>query len=181
MRKRLSAEDWIEAGLRALAHQGFAALKADLLAKALDVSRGSFYWHFSDVDAFHDAVLERWRVRATEAVITDIEGQNAPEDRLSALMQRALRADLRIESAIRAWAFSNQRVHRKVELVDRERLAYLEKLLTTPKTPKAKARAKALLIHWTYVGFAVAAGHARPWGQIAPVFDQLLALAELGV
>jgi AcrR family transcriptional regulator len=181
MSKRLSAEDWVEAGLRALGQQGFEALKADLLAKALSVSRGSFYWHFSDVDTFHDAVLERWRVRATEAVITDIQGQNAPEDRLPALLRRALRADLRIESAIRAWAFSNNQVHNKVELVDRQRLAYLEKLLTTRNTPKGQARAKAQLIHWTYVGFAVAAGHDRTWAQIAPVFDQLVALAGLDV
>ncbi|CAN0507682.1 unnamed protein product, partial [Phaeothamnion confervicola] len=63
---RLTARDWVNAGLKALARSGFTALKADTLSKALGVSRGSFYWHFADVGAFHAAVLQRWREVAYE-------------------------------------------------------------------------------------------------------------------
>ena len=48
MRKRLSAQDWIAFALSTLAREGFAALKADVLARKRGVSRGSFYWHFDD-------------------------------------------------------------------------------------------------------------------------------------
>ena len=41
MSERLSADDWVKAGLKALAADGFTALKADPLAKALGISRGS--------------------------------------------------------------------------------------------------------------------------------------------
>ena len=60
MAEQLSAGDWIGQGLKALAESGFTALKADPLAKAMGVSRGSFYWHFADLAAFHAAVLKRW-------------------------------------------------------------------------------------------------------------------------
>ena len=52
MSDQLSAKDWVDQGLKALASRGFTALKAEPLAKALRVSRGSFYWHFADIAAF---------------------------------------------------------------------------------------------------------------------------------
>ena len=61
MTEQLSADDWINAGLKALAKGGFTALKADPLARTMGVSRGSFYWHFADLGAFHAAILKRWR------------------------------------------------------------------------------------------------------------------------
>lgn len=73
MTDQLSATDWLDAGLKALAASGVAALKADPLAKALGVSRGSFYWHFRDVEAYHTAVLARWRDIATERIIANVE------------------------------------------------------------------------------------------------------------
>src|SRR5215831_5653277 len=79
MTKRLTPEDWIDFALATLAREGFEALKADALARKLRVSRGSFYWHFADLGAFHDAVIERWKQVATEAIITDIERHDTPE------------------------------------------------------------------------------------------------------
>ncbi|MBV9985736.1 helix-turn-helix domain-containing protein, partial [Bradyrhizobium sp.] len=58
---QLSARDWLDLGLKVLARHGFAALKADRLAKTMGVSRGSFYWHFADIAAFHGAILKHWR------------------------------------------------------------------------------------------------------------------------
>src|SRR6201992_2422755 len=73
MADQLSAKDWLDQGLRALAKHGFTALKAEPLAKAMGVSRGSFYWHFADAGAFHRANLEHWRDVAVERMIADIE------------------------------------------------------------------------------------------------------------
>ena len=61
MTDKLSATDWLDQGLRTLAESGFTALKAEPLAKAMGVSRGSFYWHFADIGAFHTALLQHWR------------------------------------------------------------------------------------------------------------------------
>ena len=73
MTDQLSAKDWLDQGLRTLASSGFTALKAEPLAKAMGVSRGSFYWHFADIGAFHAAILEHWREVAAEQIIADLE------------------------------------------------------------------------------------------------------------
>lgn len=40
MSDQLSARDWLDQGLKTLAKDGFTALKAEPLAKAMHVSRG---------------------------------------------------------------------------------------------------------------------------------------------
>ena len=69
MTDQLSATDWLDQGLRTLAKSGFTALKAEPLAKAMGVSRGSFYWHFADIGAYHAAILRHWRDVAAEQII----------------------------------------------------------------------------------------------------------------
>ena len=120
---RLRPAEWVNAGLKALAKSGFSALKADTLANRLRISRGSFYWHFADVSAFHAAILRRWREIALENIIDEIE--EASDDRLEALASRAFARDTGIERAVRAWATADGRARAAVEAVDAERIRYL--------------------------------------------------------
>src|SRR5215475_14635504 len=89
MAKRLTAQAWIDFALAALAREGFEALKAEVLARKLGVSRGSFYWHFDDIETFHARVIQQWRQVATEAIIADVELREAPDQRLDVLLRHA--------------------------------------------------------------------------------------------
>jgi AcrR family transcriptional regulator len=62
---RTPRSTWIEAGLAALASGGPDAVRVDLLAKALGVTRGGFYWHFASRQVFLDALLDAWAHRST--------------------------------------------------------------------------------------------------------------------
>src|SRR5438477_11927982 len=104
MKDQLSARDWLDAGLKALAKSGFTALKADPLAKAMGVSRGSFYWHFADISAFHAAILKHWREIAAEAIIAGVEASAGHENPLGLLLHRVFGERLTIENAVRTWA-----------------------------------------------------------------------------
>ena len=89
MADQLSAKDWLDLGLKTLAKSGFTALKAEPLAKAMGVSRGSFYWHFADIGAFHAAILAHWRNVAADQVIARLEADSDPENPLPLLLRRA--------------------------------------------------------------------------------------------
>ena len=56
---RLSVDDWVQEGFRVLAEDGVKALTLGHLCTRLGVTKGSFYWHFSDC---HHSVLERLNV-----------------------------------------------------------------------------------------------------------------------
>ena len=70
---RLSKQDWISAGFSALQANGPSALKAEPLARALNTTKGSFYWHFRDVPAFHKHMLTHWEDEALTGLIAEIE------------------------------------------------------------------------------------------------------------
>ena len=147
---RLTVRDWVNAGLKALAKSGFTALKADPLSKAVGVSRGSFYWHFADVGAFHAAVLQRWREVAYENVVREVEG--AAESRLTALLDRAFRADIRLEKAVRSWATTEAKASAMIESVDARRLKYIRDLLVEAGLTSGVASARARILYWAYLG-----------------------------
>jgi AcrR family transcriptional regulator len=150
---RLRPSEWVNAGLKALAKSGFSALKADTLANRLGISRGSFYWHFADVPAFHAAILRRWREIALENIIDEIE--RAADDRLEALVYRAFARNSGIERAVRAWATADGRARATVEAVDAERIRYLRKLLIDAGVPPNAAGTRARMMNWCYLGFAL--------------------------
>lgn len=155
MTKRLAAQDWIDFALGALAREGFDALKADVLARKLGVSRGSFYWHFSDLDDFHARVIEHWRQTATEAVIANLERYKSPEDRLDVLLRGALGHHNALEMRMRAWADNSAKAAQAVRDMDRRRLAYMEHMLVDSGVAPAVAETRVQLLYWAYLGAAV--------------------------
>lgn len=170
MTERLSAQAWIDFALATLAREGFETLKADILARKLGVSRGSFYWHFADIETFHARVIQQWRQVATEAIIADVEREQAPEARLDVLLRHAFGDGAELEVAIRAWAENNELAARAVGQVDRRRRAYIEKLLRELGMSVSLAAARTAVLYWAYLGAAVS--HNRLGGRD---LDQIVA------
>jgi AcrR family transcriptional regulator len=175
MTDQLSADDWINQGLKALARSGFTALKAEPLAKAMGVSRGSFYWHFADLGAFHVGVLKRWREIAAEQIIADVEADRDGEP-LRALLQRTFGARLQLERAVRNWAAFDPAAQAAVRAIDRRRLDYIEALLAKQRLG-AKAEPRAQILYWTFLGFALSDG-ALPANRMQMVLEELLQMAS---
>ena len=67
-RARLTPEAWIDAATEVLVDQGIDHVRVDVLATQLQVTRGSFYWHFRDREDLLRRVLKAWQERATEAL-----------------------------------------------------------------------------------------------------------------
>ncbi|TXL72693.1 TetR/AcrR family transcriptional regulator [Vineibacter terrae] len=155
MTKRLTVQDWIDFALATLAQEGFHALKADVLARRLGVSRGSFYWHFADLEAFHARVIGQWRQTATEAIISGLERHEGHEQRLDVLLRGAFGHDSLLEVRMRAWADNNAAAARVVSDIDRRRRQYIERLLVAAGIAPALAATRAQLLYWTYLGAAL--------------------------
>ena len=154
MTEQLSAEDWLDLGLKTLARSGFAALKAEPLAKAMGVSRGSFYWHFADIGAYHAAILKHWREVAAEQVIADLESAETGKDPLARLLARVLSERLMLERAVRSWATSDAAARSAVQAIDRRRLDYVETMLKQSGLKPELAQARAQILYWTFLGVA---------------------------
>lgn len=170
MIEQLSADDWISQGIKALTKSGFTALKADPLAKTMGVSRGSFYWHFSDLVAFHAAVLKRWREVAAEEIIAGIEADS--DEPLKALLRRTFGARLDLERAVRNWAAFDPAAQGAVRAIDRRRLDYIEALLQRRGFSAGTAQARAQILYWTFLGFALSAAPV-PAARLQGLLDEI--------
>src|SRR6266540_6526274 len=101
---RTPRSSWIDEGLRALAAGGPDAVRIELLAQALGVTRGGFYWHFDDRRALLEEILDAWERVSVDEVIETVESERgyarAKLRRLSALAGSG-DEPLRIELAVR--------------------------------------------------------------------------------
>jgi AcrR family transcriptional regulator len=177
MADQLSARDWVKQGLKTLAQDGFTALKAEPLAKAMGVSRGSFYWHFADVGAFHAEVLEYWREIAAERIIADIEAAAEKDDALQLLLQRVFSERLALENAVRRWAVVDPAARAAVQAIDKRRLSYIESQMHKSGMSRDVARARAQILYWAYLGFALS-DRALPADQQRAILKEMLRMAS---
>ena len=176
MADQLSAKDWLDQGLKTLTKSGFTALKAEPLAKAMGVSRGSFYWHFADIGAFHAAILKHWREVAAEQIIANLEAASGNADPLPLLLRRAFGSRLALEKAVRTWASVDPVARAAVQAIDRRRLNYVESLFRANGLSPDVAGARAQILYWAFLGFALS-DQPLPRAKQAAVLDELLAIA----
>lgn len=127
-KQRLSADDWLHAGLQALAASGPEALKAEPLARALDTTKGSFYWHFEDVPRYRQALLNFWHDIADKLPSRPAEKSEAVAQ-LHAIMRDGFGGDAATEAAMRSWAATDPDAAEAIADLDRRRLEHLTGLL----------------------------------------------------
>ncbi|MGJ5177893.1 TetR/AcrR family transcriptional regulator [Bradyrhizobium oligotrophicum] len=176
MNEQLSATDWLDQGLKVLASRGFTALKAEPMAKVMGVSRGSFYWHFEDVAAFHAALLKHWREIAAEQIITRVEASADAEPVIAVLLRRTFSVRLTLERAVRSWATSDAVARQAVQAIDKRRLGYVESLLAAEGLAPAAAQARAQVLYWAFLGHALS-DRPLPAAQLDAVIDELIRIA----
>jgi AcrR family transcriptional regulator len=177
MTDQLSTQDWLDQGLKTLAARGFTALKAEPLAKAMGVSRGSFYWHFADIGAFHAAILKHWRDVAAEQIIANLEAAAGEQNPLHLLLRQAFSGKLALERAVRNWATFDAAARNAVQAIDRRRLDYLESLLRHAGFPHGIAASRAQILYWAFLGYALS-DRPLPSAQQQAALDELIRIAS---
>lgn len=161
---RTPRESWIQQGLRALAFGGPDVVRVEPLAKALGVTKGSFYWHFRDRQALLDAMLAAWEETLVDRAIEIADrGGGSGRTRLRRLFVAAGEEGiLDLELSVRDWARRDPAVAERVTRVDNRRLAYLRPLFAEFCGDAADVEGRCLLVLTLFVGESlVTASHGR--------------------
>ncbi|MCM2319206.1 MAG: TetR/AcrR family transcriptional regulator [Pseudomonas sp.] len=152
-RSPLTREDWIHAAQRMLVKGGIDSVRVDTLAKELNITRGSFYYHFKSRDELLEGILSDWRARATEDVILQLRNtRNSPAEQLWHLLELPFHGNTAREAAateigIRGWARRDKQARQAIDEVDSHRLSYIEGLLMQAGCDETEARDRAHLIY----------------------------------
>jgi AcrR family transcriptional regulator len=177
MSDRLTKMDWLRHGLRTLADEGVGALKVGPMAAKLAVSRGSFYWHFEDIEDFRSDLLRYWQETSTDQVIDALDARPGDPNRLRDLLRQAFGRQQRLDRAVRSWAHHSPEVAGVVRAVDGRRIAKIARLLTDAGLDEVQADQRALFLYWAFLGHAVVADerHASlPVGAVDALADLFL-------
>ena len=145
---------WIEEGLRALAAGGPDAVRVEVLAQALGVTKGGFYGHFADRNALLDEVLDSWERISIDEVLERVErkgGDARARVRLAGALTFS-RELLPVDLAIRDWARRDQAVAERLRRVDNRRMDYLRLLFGAICSDQDEAEARSTLAFSLVIG-----------------------------
>jgi AcrR family transcriptional regulator len=152
-RSALTPERWIAAATEVLVDRGIDSVRVDVLAQQLQVTRGSFYWHFRDREDLLRRVLAAWREQATVQLTLRLErAHDDPREQLRDVISlprrgRAAPRAARIELAIRAWARRDAMARQAVDEADGARIGYIAQLFSALGFGVAEARWRAFALY----------------------------------
>lgn len=159
---RLSVEDWLQAGYALLAEQGVRALKVERLCQQVGVTRGSFYWHFEDMDGYRAALVKSWNVflEKDRQSLAELDAL-PPRERLSAMMTALVSPEhWMLERAMREWARTDSAAAANVRAADRRLLHHVAKAYSDYGFEPADAKLRAELTFASGIGLLHLAGSA---------------------
>ncbi|MFJ4686017.1 TetR/AcrR family transcriptional regulator [Streptomyces sp. NPDC088789] len=152
---RTPRERWIEEGLRALAAAGPDAVRVEVLAKRLGVTKGGFYGYFADRNALLTAMLDTWERESTDEVIARIHEEGGdPKSKIHRAGVLTFSGDrlLPIDLAVRGWARHDEAVAERLRRVDNRRMDLLREMIGTFCADPEELEARSLLAFCAAIG-----------------------------
>jgi AcrR family transcriptional regulator len=126
-------------------------VRVEKLARGLQVTKGSFYWHFKDREEILEALLSEWE---EETAMLTAEALSTPDrrqglrrllDNVKEAVVLSERGEAPSDAAMFAWASMSQDVARRVNQVEKKRLHFFTELTGRPD--------RAELAYYAYLGF----------------------------
>ncbi len=157
---KLSSIDWLRTAFQTLSVEGVSAIKAEVMAKKLGTTKGSFYWHFKDVPAFKTEMLKLWESEATKGIMVAVNASAPVGPARLALLSSIVShmnaendyGGLRAEPAIRDWARVDNKAALAMRRVDAARIAFVKKLFIESGFQSYDAKLKAELFYSGFLG-----------------------------
>ncbi|MGW5138458.1 TetR/AcrR family transcriptional regulator [Nocardia beijingensis] len=152
---RLSYEAWVDGALALLAREGVAAIRIPRLCQELGVTKGSFYWHFDDIEQLMAAMADRWSARQTEIIRALGAIESVPvERRIAAMAANLIDQDTwATEATVREWARSDEKVAATVRALDRQIFEAVQKAMLELGFAPGEARLRAGAMVYLGIGF----------------------------
>lgn len=119
--KTLNRDDWISAAIRIFISEGVEAVRVLRLANHLNVSRGSFYWHFKDRADLLNCISDHWVETNINTISLAMNSGNTLHECLLAVLEKwilELEFSPRLDMAMRHWAQIDPEIDSKVREAD---------------------------------------------------------------
>lgn len=153
---RLAKPDWTEAAIATLIDQGIDAVQITRLAKALGVSRGSFYWHFEDRQALLTCMIEYWQSANGTSVknaMTEVPSLSEGVLAFFSLWIEQTPFSAQLEQAVRDWARLDNRIAIAVRSEDNARIETISQCYARFGFKQKEALVRARVLYFAQIGY----------------------------
>ena len=153
-RSTLSAGDWEQQALVLIAEKGIRAVAVESLAKRMGVTKGSFYWHFSNRESLLEHSLLRWEKHDEANLQASLGAISDPRERLRSFFRRTSRQKLThdVYSSL-CIAADHPQVEPLLERVAERRIKHITTAFGEIGFEPDEAVHRARLTYSTYLGF----------------------------
>lgn len=154
-RKRYTRADWVEAAKKIFIDTGVEDVKVDVIAKRMNITRGSFYWHFKGREDLLDALLDDWTERNRGEVETLLAKRNGAPTLADCIRVWVSMEDdvLTFDLAMRLWGRKLDKVARATLLVDEAWVALLTDVFRRRGHPAKMAHGRARVMYFHQIGY----------------------------
>ena len=149
--ENLKKNNWLSEGLKIIESKGFTRITVDYLCERVKRSKGSFYFHFKNIDGYIQALMDFWVEKDTLSIIHKANTANDKEKK-QVLYQLSVKKSLKLEQYIRAWGFSNETVRKMVEKADDLRMESIVAVEVNNGKKTDEAKDIAVLTYSAFVG-----------------------------
>ena len=138
--------------LSKLSQDGVDAVRVEVLARNLGVSKGSFYWHFRDRQELLDRTLAQWEQGELASLDLDADATSAATRWARIVQVAADPSRIQLEASVRSWARRNEQVARRVAAVELKKTIVIANVLQDVGFTQPAAQA------WSEVALLVCLG-----------------------
>lgn len=156
LNRRHSREDWLEMALVVLVESGIEDVQITKLAARMDVTRGSFYWHFEDRQDLVEALIAAWRSHNTDVMVGALEGVTTLTEGILQLFSVWVdhdQFDPKLDQAMRDWARRSEQVLKAVIEEDDRRIDVISQFFRRFGYAESEAFIRARVIYFTQISY----------------------------
>lgn len=148
--------DWLQAAVTQFTEKGIGAVKITRLANQLNVTRGSFYWHFKNRQELLQAIVLFWSQKNSQSIMAAVQNVNNLEEGIIALYSCWLdpnQFDPKLDLAMRDWARHEKKIKDQVLSADRNCIHAISQFFIRLGVEKVEAMTRARTIYFCQVGY----------------------------
>jgi AcrR family transcriptional regulator len=155
-RNQLQRFDWLLAALELFITEGIDAVRITRLANEMGVTRGSFYWHFTNRGDLIENLVTYWRDKNTSVIVEAVNSASSLSDGIFNFFDTCVDSnqfDPRLDLAIREWARRSEDIREQIDLADATRVKAITNLFSRYAYPMPEAFIRARVIYFAQIGF----------------------------
>jgi AcrR family transcriptional regulator len=152
----LGRHAWLTVALTMLAREGIDAVQITRLARKLNATRGSFYWHFKDREDLLNCIIEEWQAANSGIIAETLDRATSLTEGVLSLFYVWVNDEQfspHLDQAIRDWARHDTTIRQVVRCEEDNRVAAIAAFFGKHDYGKDDAFVRARVLYFTQAGY----------------------------